>query len=70
MEGSENTSGVNVGMAGGGVDEGRVGWGVGAPGVSINEIVGRSMGVAVPIALCVSASAVPTVEMAVFRMSS
>jgi hypothetical protein len=68
MEGSENTRGVKVGMVGRGVREGEVGMGVSV----INDIVGRGSGpaVAVGIALCVSAKAVLTVDMAVSRISA
>ena len=78
MEGSENTSGVKVGMVGKGVGEGKVGRGV----VVANETVGigsvirasvvREIGdaVAVGIAFCVSAKAVLTVDMAVSMISA
>jgi hypothetical protein len=62
MEGSVNTSGVKVGMVGRGV--GDVGRGIGVEGIVVrNDTVGRSKntGVAVGMALCVSAKAVLTV---------
>src|SRR5690349_10565702 len=70
MEESENTSGVKAGMVGKGVGEARVGLGVSVA----NAIVGRrkNIGVAVAVgtALCVSAKAVLTVDMAVCMISS
>lgn len=73
MEGSENTSGVEVGP--------RVGEGKGVGGgrrVAKNDIVGRAgyidvariIGVVVVVAPCVSASAVLTVDMAVSIISA
>jgi len=78
MEGSENTSGVKVGMVGKGVGEGKVGRGVVVAnetvgiGSVIRASVGREIGdaVAVGIAFCVSAKAVLTVDMAVSMISA
>ena len=73
MEGSVNTNGVKVGMVGRGV--GDVGRGIGVEGVVVrNDTVGRGkkigVAVAVGMALCVSAKAVLTVDMAVSMISS
>ena len=67
MEGSVNTSGVKVGMVGRGVGE--------AKGVVVgNDSVGRGknigVAVAVGMALCVSARAELTVDMAVCMISA
>ena len=68
MEGSVKASGVKVGTVGRG--EG-VGNGEGGTcGVVENDIVGREIGVAVGMALCVSASAVLNVDMAVSTISA
>ena len=72
MEGSEKASGVKLGMVGRGVCDGEVGAAVSEASMSINVMVGRrrGSGVAVGIALCVSAKAVFTVDMAVSILSA
>ena len=72
MEGSVNASGVKLGMVGRGVCDGEVGAGVSEASMSINEMVGRrrGSGVAVGMALCVSASVVLMVDMAVSIISA